>query len=255
MIAGSKKGVNIPRIKQILAERGVSATRVAKEAGLGNAALNQMLNGIVDEPRLSSLRKIAKALSVPLDEITHGYVNEDEISLSQSAAKNTKHQRRQSGGRTSTTLTPVRGDVEAGVFRSIGEQGGLEMLPVVDVGLYGAAQFAYRVRGDSMDLAGLSDGTYAIAVEFSDLDEELVDGMVVIAERRSDNATVETAAWIIRLYPNRTEFHPHSSNPAHKPITVEGRLIGHGGPVSLIGRVVQSVKPIRIFPRKTEAEL
>lgn len=85
-------------------------------------------------------------------------------------------------------------------------------------------QFAYQVRGDSVDLAGIHDGEWIVAADAADyIDQygDLESGDLVVVERtRYQGAERELTVKEIRYYRDRYELHPHSSNPAHKPIIV-----------------------------------
>lgn len=85
-------------------------------------------------------------------------------------------------------------------------------------------QYAYQVRGDSVDLAGIHDGEWIVAADAADyIDQygDLESGDFVVVERtRYQGAERELTVKEIRYYRDRYELHPQSSNPAHKPIIV-----------------------------------
>ena len=62
-----------------------------------------------------------------------------------------------------------------------------------------------------------------MAVSFEDIANEVVlrDGMVVVVERSKDGGmTREWSVKQLEIYQDRTEFHPRSTNPRHKPIII-----------------------------------
>jgi transcriptional regulator with XRE-family HTH domain len=85
-------------------------------------------------------------------------------------------------------------------------------------------QYAYLVRGDSVDLAGIHDGEWIVAADAADyIDQygDLESGDLVVVERtRFQGAEREMTVKEIRYYRDRYELHPKSSNPTHKPIVV-----------------------------------
>lgn len=54
------------RIEKLLAEHNVTAYKVAKETGISKAAFTEWKKGR-NEPKLNTLRKLAKYFNVPLD--------------------------------------------------------------------------------------------------------------------------------------------------------------------------------------------
>jgi len=52
-----------------MAEKRMSCEDLAAKTGLSRAHLNQLKNGKIEEPKLSTLQSIANALEIPLSEI------------------------------------------------------------------------------------------------------------------------------------------------------------------------------------------
>lgn len=85
-------------------------------------------------------------------------------------------------------------------------------------------QYAYQVRGDSVDLAGIHDGEWVVAADAADYADQYGDlesGDLVVVERvRYQGAERELTIKEIRYYRDRYELHPRSSNSTHQPIIV-----------------------------------
>ncbi|NEK55241.1 phage repressor protein, partial [Rhizobium leguminosarum] len=77
-------------------------------------------------------------------------------------------------------------------------------------------------------------------------DAPLRDGMVVVVERTRDGG--QTREWSVKqieLYQDRTEFHPRSTNPKHKPIIVpRDPSADQGTVVEIIGLVRRVVNDL-----------
>jgi phage repressor protein C with HTH and peptisase S24 domain len=88
-----------------------------------------------------------------------------------------------------------------------------------------ARQIAYQVKGDSMDQAKpkpMDDGDYIICAAWEDLGMEPRDGLnVVVQQTTADGQLRERSVKELRVFPDRVEFHPRSSNKAHKPIVMK----------------------------------
>lgn len=104
-------------------------------------------------------------------------------------------------------------------------------------------QYAYLVRGDSMNAVGIEDGMWVIAAdasEFIDRYRETESGDMVVVERtRAQGAERELTIKEIRFYRDRYELLPRSTNPVHRPIVVPlDREADDGIEIKLIGVVL-----------------
>lgn len=136
---------------------------------------------------------------------------------------------------TAAADIPYAGIVQAGVFFDVDLHTNDHPKTVAiapDPRYRRARQYAWLVKGDSMDRAGLHDGMWAVGVDYADFVEsyrDVVDGDIVVVERlRFDGQERELT--IKRLHRERdgTALAPDSSNPAHKAIFVpkNGDIIG-----------------------------
>ncbi|MBB3234402.1 LexA family protein [Phyllobacterium endophyticum] len=124
---------------------------------------------------------------------------------------------------------PVVGKTEAGSFREVDEFDQSEQvfmsLPPDDR-FPGARQMAFDVEGDSMNALKprpIFPGDRAVGVAYEDVAHEatLRDGMIVVVQRTRDGGhTREWSVKQVEIYADRTEFHPRSTNPKHKPIVI-----------------------------------
>jgi len=111
-----------------------------------------------------------------------------------------------------TILIPIVGRVAAG--RPILATGNVEGHLAVSTKLArrAAGHFLLRVRGDSMDRAGIQDGDLVLVRQQNSADA----GQVVVA-LIDDDATVKR----LRLGRDAIVLEPASSNKAHRPIVVD----------------------------------
>lgn len=108
-------------------------------------------------------------------------------------------------------------------------------------------QYAYQVRGNSMNKAGIEDGMWVVAanaLEFVDTYRDTESGDLVVVERtRFDGAERELTIKEVRYYRDRMELLPHSTEPHHKPIVVPLRGdMDDGVEVRIIGVVLTSYR-------------
>ena len=63
--------MNTRKIKDLMKEKNMSIYRLSKETGISDSLLGQILNGKVENPRIQTVKQIAKALNVTIDEIVN----------------------------------------------------------------------------------------------------------------------------------------------------------------------------------------
>lgn len=71
MLRNKKEGdkMNTERIKELMQSKDMSIYRLSKETGISDSLLGKILSGKVKDPRISTVKQIAKALDVKIDEI------------------------------------------------------------------------------------------------------------------------------------------------------------------------------------------
>ncbi|WP_259671651.1 LexA family transcriptional regulator [Rhizobium sp. NZLR3b] len=164
----------------------------------------------------------------------------------------------------STEITPSEakwvqarkaGIVAASLFREVDEfdQSEPEEITVPrDEKFPNARQLTFEVEGDSMNELRprpILPGDTIVATAYEDIAHRVVlrDGMVVVVQRTRDGGHMrEWSVKQIEIYEDRTEFHPRSSNPKHKPIVVQRQFDADDGvSVEVIGvvRMVLNTMP------------
>lgn len=63
--------MNTRKIKDLMEEKNMSIYRLSKETGISDSLLGKILNGKVENPRIQTVKQIAKALNVAIDEIVN----------------------------------------------------------------------------------------------------------------------------------------------------------------------------------------
>lgn len=63
--------MNTRKIKDLMKEKNMSIYRLSKETGISDSLLGKILNGKVENPRIQTVKHIAKALNVTIDEIVN----------------------------------------------------------------------------------------------------------------------------------------------------------------------------------------
>ena len=63
--------MNTRKIKDLMKEKNMSINRLSKETGISDSLLGKILNGKVENPRIQTVKQIAKALNVTIDEIVN----------------------------------------------------------------------------------------------------------------------------------------------------------------------------------------
>ncbi len=227
------------RLDQRRQELGWSGAELARRAGIPYANINKYLNGKIEQPRGEEMQKLALAIGKSALWLRDG------LELSDVEAAPIE-------GR----LLPVAvvGKVEAGTFREVDDmdQSERELLSLpADDRFPSARLMAFDVSGDSMNELRprpILPGDRVICVSYEDVayDAPLRDGMVVVVERTRDGG--QTREWSVKqieLYQDRTEFHPRSTNPKHKPIIVpRDPSADQGTVVEIIGLVRRVVNDL-----------
>lgn len=143
---------------------------------------------------------------------------------------------------------PIVGVVEAGAFRPVDWFAEADLGEVVVDSVPGSGRaFAFKVAGDSMDLAGIGPDSTVVCLDPWSENLELGDGDVVVVERTINGGhTRELTCKELVIGDNGPELHPRSSNPRHKPLRFPGDadLSSETGPeheVRIVGLVIQTV--------------
>lgn len=223
-------------IKEGLSQPGKTQSGLAKHLGIAHPQITQLLQG-KRSLKVSEPPRIAEYLEMP-----------DPFTLS----AGTSDVRLSDKG---LVPVPVVGKTEAGSFREVDDMDQSEPLFISlprDDQFPNARQMVFDVEGDSMNNLKpfpIAPGSRAVCVAYEDIAHEatLRDGMVVIVERTRDGG--HTREWSIKqveIYQDRTEFHPRSNNPKHKPIVIKRDMHADDGTaveiIALLRRVVNEYR-------------
>ena len=118
------------------------------------------------------------------------------------------------------------GVVEAGNFRpddGLNQDNEWRFIPVQPDPRYpSASQYAFEVRGDSMDRAHVVEGMWALAVDvetWERLHGQVPSGkLVVVAKTRNGDPERELTVKRLQYFRDRMELQPESSNATHEPL-------------------------------------
>jgi SOS-response transcriptional repressor LexA len=231
---GYRTGMNVRRTQELAAridalvkKRGVSVRSLGAsddKPDLARNILRAAKNGLSYAPRIDSLAIIAKSLSTSVEYLMTGQGAEDSGLIDFPLVNDLD----QTHAAPSTALSvPFGGETEAGVYRMF-DQHTIEARKRVailkDPRYPGIDQFAWLVRGDSMDAAGILDGMFALGADFDDFEDlfgTAANGSFVVVERiRANGKEVERTVKELHRFKDRTELRPKSHNPIHKPLII-----------------------------------
>jgi SOS-response transcriptional repressor LexA len=108
-------------------------------------------------------------------------------------------------------------------------------------------QFAFRVVGNSMNKKRIHNGDYVVCVPYFEARSMIMDGDIVVVERRRGHLTERTVKQVQHSMKG-WELWPRSTDPAHQePIFIEfnGNMHGEDGTeIEIVGLVISSQTPI-----------
>ena len=209
----SKPDPYLDWIREGLKQPGKTQTGLAAHMGVAHPQVTQLLKGR-RQLKVYELAKIAEYLGTSLET--------PEVRLYTGPMR----------------TAPIAGTVEAGTFREVDEfdQSEPEQVQVApDVKFPHARQVVFNVSGDSMnDLKPrpILAGDRLVCVAYEDVAGQVAlrDGMVVVLQRTRDGGHYrEWSVKQVQIYADRTEFHPRSTNPKHRPIIIERDMFADDG--------------------------
>jgi SOS-response transcriptional repressor LexA len=214
------------RISRRLHDLGISASKASLKAKLNRNAVSDILStakGGNKNPTIETLIAIAVALECDL-----------EFLLGRQDAP-----RQGDDFRPVTGKIPIAGTVEAGAFRIMSspepwlEEHDFDFIEAPRSLLFPQAKhFAFRVRGDSMNASKprpIMDGEIGLFVDLVDTGQPVLDNKIYLVRRTHDAG--QTFEWTLkraRLFRDRIELTPESTNPIHKPLVLRPEA-NHGG--------------------------
>lgn len=211
--------------------RKTNALAVSREAGLGNTAVSDIINEKNKNPSIPVARAIARVLKCNLAYL----VGEQDDPLLSTQERG-------------MAPVPIAGVAETGAFRAMPQfgpehDGDLPQLQAPRSKLFPTARhFALEIRGDSMNAAKpapFMQGMFALCVDLISAELDIESGRIYAVRRTLDGgSTFELTIKRARVFRERVELHPESTNPSHKIITIKrDRDPDHTNEVKAIGLV------------------
>jgi lambda repressor-like predicted transcriptional regulator len=207
------------RIQERLKDTGKSMRAASLDGGLGADAIRDLMRRPQDSPTMETIAKLADGLQTT------------PAWLAFEAGPKTLRPGAMAGGLSNANgafnLVKLDGPVAAGVFLrspAFDDDLGEVISAPRDPEYPFARQAAYRVEGDSMNEAKprpIRDGDFIICVAWDDLGIPERDGLLVVVQQTINGGQLrERSVKALRLYSDRREFVPMSSNPSHEPIVI-----------------------------------
>lgn len=204
------RGMETPlqkRVRERLGELGLSALEASRRAELGKTFVKDILSGKSRNPSGVNLQKLAIALETSpqyFSVFEHTNVQAGEFPV---------------GG------LRVEGKIQAGAWLDTSlvndDEGDREIIPAArDKRFPHARQYALAVIGDSMNVK-FADGSYVTCVDFAESGLAIEEGQFVHVERYN-GSLVEITLKEIHFEQGKISLIPRSTNPKHKPITLDG---------------------------------
>jgi SOS-response transcriptional repressor LexA len=150
--------------------------------------------------------------------------------------------------RPDPVLVPVRGNTACGLWAENGRFHDQEYppIPAVPTNYKNVEQFAFRVVGMCMDKARIVDGDFVVCVPFWVARTSIVDGDIVVIERRQGQV-VERTCKQAHVENGSVSFRPRSTDPAFLPVVIPDKnepVDDTGAVVEIVGLVIGRYAPI-----------
>lgn len=221
------------RIKDAMTKAGIaSAAELARRAGINEVTARAYISGARKLSSYAAAAKIALALGVEIPQLL-GDLRRDRTPASN----------------LSVASVPVRGVVQAGVWREYEEFDYAEIppIPIIPGKFPLSDQFAFRVAGDSVNKLRIFDGDFVICVPYWLARSQATTGDIVVVERR-EGPRMERTVKRLLVVDGGCELWPDSTNPIHsKPIFVQrnnGFSEGEGMEIEITGLVIGRYSPM-----------
>jgi len=224
-------------IRREMERQNITVNGLAKATDISEAGLRAILNGGVASTTADKLRRIARALNVP---VTKFFSEEGGAVAKRKAAWNDDV--------LPAHLLPIRGAVQAGIWveedtPDFNETH--ETIPVAeDARFPGHDQFALKIRGDSIN-EYIADGEYAVCVDVATIRDWQAEDLVVVERRRGGGALRETTVKQVKITPDgRLQLWPRSKNPKFKEPIVLDDVEDEDMQIELKGLVIGKYSPL-----------
>jgi phage repressor protein C with HTH and peptisase S24 domain len=189
--------------------------------GFTKGFLNDILIGRKLNVRGANYEKLARALDWTPVELTEALFGPEEAEAKvpvgdQAAIRD--------GQPIASRIIAIRGFTQAGQWNEFehweDDWHGEVSIPEVPGVWPGLGQFAYLVKGNSMDALRIFDGEYVICVPYFEAREDLRAGDIVVVERVR-NSAIERTVKQVEIEGRTVRFCPRSTDPKFKPIIVK----------------------------------
>lgn len=199
---------HVIRIQRRLEALGLSGNAASQRAFGNPSGIKNIINGRSRHPGIDAFQKLAPVLETSASWLAFG----DGDDAPSPVASN------------SNAYLPVTGESSAGQWLDVEDidHPRFEAQPIAPDPRWPAeAQFVLLVRGTSIDnIAG--DGDYISCVDATVKKGDPKDGDLVVIQRTRDFGQIfQRTAKVYRSVEGRHEFHPNSTDPAHKPIVID----------------------------------
>ena len=196
------------RIKEI----GTSQTKVAKELGLTQSRVAEMVAGR-RQLKSTEIVNFARALDIP-EEHANTFFQTGELAVKGNTSPIPVQQIR------------VEGTSQAGIFRDISliedDEHEREYVPgSIDPRCPHAHHYALNVAGDSMNNL-FKDGSQVVCAAWGDLGIDVKQGHILHIERRRFASEIETTLKVYNERDGKRWLDPNSTNEKHKSIEING---------------------------------
>lgn len=191
-------------LKKVIEERGTNNRAVSLRVGSNDSLVRDIITGRTKSTTIETLEKLANELGTSASALLSGDTNSHD-------PVNRRYK--------------VIGDVQAGLWSEALELPYDDQETVVfPTGLHpDADQFhVLRARGDSMERAGISDGTYLVCLDRQKFLPSPETGDIVIAQRTDGHGHYECTVKELEIRPDGSHWlWPRSDNPEHQqPIKI-----------------------------------
>ena len=247
------------RVRKRVEELRLQPVVAAREAGLERTFIIDIIQEDGKKSvRGNSLPKLAKALRTTVEYLTF-QTNDPEpntrVSDVGASALLGRSTVEELPAGDAFGFAKIDGSVQAGAFLAL-EAFNDDLGEVVsaprDPAFPFARQIAYRVKGDSMNRAQpkpMNEGDVIICAAWEDVGLKEKDGLnVVVQQTTADGQLRERSVKELRVFADRVEFHPRSSNLAHKPIVVNREYHTDDGKEVMILALVRYVFDNQALP-------
>lgn len=202
------------RLQALMDHHKKKPSPFAKELGLDDSFIRDILRGKKRTPAADTLARIAEALGTTADYL----LGNENGELSGPALH-----------RTGAAIS-YAGEVQAGEFTRVDDDyfnQDTEPVPgyvMSDNAHSKVRQYAWRARGNSMNAAGILDGMWVVGADASDYVDTYGDiqteDLVIVERTRNNGQERELTVKEVHFFRDRYELRPVSTDPKFTTITV-----------------------------------